>query len=175
MSLLEINNLNISFDTNDGVVKAVNDVSFNLDKNESLAIVGDSGSGKTHLAVAIASAMEQDGKKIFFAFVPELMDYLRSAFSPSNSMNSGKIFDEVKRSSMLILDDLGVERDSEWSQERLYQIIVHRQNYRLPTVITTRTDFTIEARRGSAPASRIQDASSGQGLKIDAPDYRLSV
>ena len=134
-----------------------------------------SGSGKTHLAVAIASAMEQDGKKIFFAFVPELMDYLRSAFSPSNSMNSGKIFDEVKRSSMLILDDLGVERDSEWSQERLYQIIVHRQNYRLPTVITTRTDFTIEARRGSATASRIQDSSSGQVLKIDAPDYRLSV
>jgi DNA replication protein DnaC len=90
-------------------------------------------------------------------------------------MNSGKIFDEVKRSSMLILDDLGVERDSEWSQERLYQIIVHRQNYRLPTVITTRTDFTIEARRGSATASRIQDSSSGQVLKIDAPDYRLSV
>ena len=81
----------------------------------------------------------------------------------------------VKNSPMLILDDLGVERDSAWSQERLYQIIVYRQNYNLPTVITTRTDFPHEAKQGSAIASRIQDSSSGQVLNIDASDFRLSV
>ena len=53
MSLLEINNLSISFDTPDGKVKAVNDVSFNLNHNESLAIVGESGSGKTQLVFSI--------------------------------------------------------------------------------------------------------------------------
>ena len=53
MSLLEINNLSISFDTPDGKVKAVNDVSFALNHNESLAIVGESGSGKTQLVFSI--------------------------------------------------------------------------------------------------------------------------
>ena len=53
MSLLEINNLSISFDTPDGKVKAVNDVSFTLNHNESLAIVGESGSGKTQLVFSI--------------------------------------------------------------------------------------------------------------------------
>ena len=62
MSLLEINNLNISFDTNDGVVKAVNDVSFNLGKNESLAIVGESGSGKTQLVFSILDLLAKNAK-----------------------------------------------------------------------------------------------------------------
>jgi microcin C transport system ATP-binding protein len=62
MSLLEINNLNISFDTNDGVVKAVNDVSFNLGKNESLAIVGESGSGKTTLGMALLRLLPSTGQ-----------------------------------------------------------------------------------------------------------------
>ena len=53
MSLLEINNLSIFFDTPDGKVKAVNGVSFNLNHNESLAIVGESGSGKTQLVFSI--------------------------------------------------------------------------------------------------------------------------
>ncbi len=135
----------------------------------------NSGCGKTHLAVSIANEYEERGQKIFFAFVPELMDHLRSAFSPDSPINSDTIFNTVKNSPMLILDDLGVERDSAWSQERLYQIIVYRQNYNLPTVITTRTDFPHEAKQGSAIASRIQDSSSGQVLNIDASDFRLSV
>jgi DNA replication protein DnaC len=133
-----------------------------------------SGCGKTHLAVAIANEYEAKGQKVFFAFVPELMDHLRSAFSPDSPINSDAIFNNVKNSPLLILDDLGVERDSAWSQERLYQIIVYRQNYKLPTVITTRTDFPKEAKQGSAIASRIQDSSSGQVLKINAPDFRLT-
>ena len=125
--------------------------------------------------MSIANEYEEKGQKIFFAFVPELMDHLRSAFSPDSPINSDTIFNTVKNSPMLILDDLGVERDSAWSQERLYQIIVYRQNYNLPTVITTRTDFPYEAKQGSAIASRIQDSSSGQVLYIDASDFRLSV
>ena len=132
-----------------------------------------SGVGKTHLAIAIANELQKNGHRVFFAFVPELMDYLRSTFSPNNPTNIDSLFSEIKNSNVLILDDLGEERNSGWTQERLYQIIVHRHNHRLPTIITTRTDFIKEAQNNSAVASRIQDPSIGQILNIHSVDYRL--
>ncbi len=135
----------------------------------------NTGTGKTHLAVAIANEVSLKGTKVFFAFVPEMMDYLRSTFSPESRIDSDAAFEEIKTSPLLILDDLGQERDTNWVEERLYQIIVHRQNFRLPTVVTTRTDFANEAKNGSAVASRIQDSGSGQIVTLNAPDYRLAL
>ena len=58
--MLEIKNLYISFKTPEGVVKAVNDISFNINKNQSLAIVGESGSGKTQLAFSILGLLDKN-------------------------------------------------------------------------------------------------------------------
>lgn len=135
----------------------------------------NTGTGKTHLAVSIANKVSKKGMEVFFAFVPEMMDYLRSTFSPESKIDSDAAFEEIKSSHLLILDDLGQERDTNWVEERLYQIIVHRQNFRLPTIVTTRTDFANEAKNGSAIASRIQDSGTGQIITLNAPDYRLSL
>ena len=132
----------------------------------------NSGVGKTHLAIAIANHRLSIGDEVFFAVVEELMDRLRSGYSPDNSINSSAMFDRVKDSNLLILDDLGNEHDTDWAQKTIYHLLVYRHNHRLPTVITTRTDFSSEADR-SAQASRIQDPNIGQILSINAPDYRL--
>ena len=58
--MLDIKNLYISFNTPEGIVKAVNDVSFNIKKNQSLAIVGESGSGKTQLAFSILGLLDKN-------------------------------------------------------------------------------------------------------------------
>ena len=81
----------------------------------------------------------------------------------------GRVFDEVKNTPLLILDDLGDEVGSPWAREKLYQIIVHRHNARMPTVITSKLDFTKEV---GAIASRIQDVSIGDIIRIDSPDFR---
>ena len=60
MHLLEVKNIKIHFDTPDGVVQAVNEVSFNLDNKESLAIVGESGAGKTQLVFSILGLLSKN-------------------------------------------------------------------------------------------------------------------
>lgn len=134
-----------------------------------ITFFGDTGVGKTHLAVAIAGQRLKEGQPVFFAFVPELMDYLRYTFNPESRISYDRLFEEVKNAPLLVLDDLGEEYGSPWAVEKLYQIIVHRHNARLPTVITSRMDFT---RQTGPITSRVQDPSVGQLVRIDAPDYR---
>ena len=138
--------------------------------NGWLTLFGDTGVGKTHLAVAIANTQMDLGNPVFFAFVPELLDYFRYTFDPHSRVTMESILEEVKNAPLLILDDLGREHNSPWAEEKLYQIFVHRHNYRLPTVITGMEDFSEQT---GPIGSRIRDASLGQVIRIDAPDYRI--
>ena len=61
MPLLEVNNLNTRFQVMDGEVSAVNDISFTMEKGETLGIVGESGSGKTQLVLSIMGLLATNG------------------------------------------------------------------------------------------------------------------
>lgn len=151
-----------------------------------LVLTGPIGCGKTHLAVAIAKERIEDGQLVFFSFVPDLLDHLRSSFSPTSDISHDELFEEVKETPLLILDDLGAQRSSPWAEEKLYQIIVHRHNGRLPTVITT-TRFLDDPNEpkvqedkrrnpqnflAEAVSSRLGDATMVNVVPITAPDFR---
>ena len=134
-----------------------------------LTLCGATGSGKTHLAVAIAGEQLKKGNQAMFASVPELMDRLRAAFEPDSGISYMRFMDAVKNAPLLILDDLGRERRSDWSREMVFQIIAHRDNLRLPTVITSQDNFTQDT---GPVSSRIKDPEIGQVIPMQAPDYR---
>ena len=137
-----------------------------------LLLTGLNGCGKTHLAVSIINEKLKQEQPVFFAFVPALLDYLRATFRPDSLTGYDEFFEQVKNAPLLVLDDLGSENSTPWAEEKLYQIIVHRHNARLPTVITSNL-VSLKQMEEAKPriASRLSDALV-QWTPILAPDYR---
>jgi DNA replication protein DnaC len=102
-----------------------------------LMMIGGYGCGKTHLAASIANYREALGFPSLFVVVPDLLDYLRSTFNPSSAVSYDRLFDEIRSSNLLVLDDLGAQNTTPWAREKLFQILNHRYNAELPTVITS--------------------------------------
>jgi len=102
-----------------------------------LVFMGGFGSGKTHLAAAIANYRAGLGDPPLFVMVPDLLDHLRATFSPSSNTTFDRRFDEIRTAPLLVLDDLGTQSMTPWVREKLYQLFNYRYNAELPTVITT--------------------------------------
>ena len=111
--------------------------SFAYEPKGWLVLVGPSGCGKTHLAAAIANERLKQGYPVFFISAPDLLDHLRSAFSPDSEMPYDEFFDQVRNAPLLLLDDLGAQTSSPWAKEKLEQLLNYRFNSGLPTVIVT--------------------------------------
>lgn len=142
---------------------------FALDPYHWLVFRGGVGSGKTHLAAAIANEAIRRRIPVLFAVVPDLLDHLRATFAPTSSVQYDEMFEGVRSTPLLVLDDLGTESSTPWAQEKLYQLVNYRYNYQMPTVYTTN-------RRMDSLDERVQSRLGDQALckiaEITANDFR---
>ncbi len=136
-----------------------------------LVMLGGYGSGKTHLAAAIANQALALGQRVLFVIVPDLLDYLRSAYAPTSETGLDARMEAIRDVPLLVLDDLGAHHSTPWAQEKLFQIINHRYNNRLPTVVTSNQRIEELDPRVT---SRLADPELSQVYELLAPDFRQS-
>ncbi|MEZ4861502.1 MAG: ATP-binding protein [Caldilineaceae bacterium] len=134
-----------------------------------LLLTGTYGCGKTHLAAAIATARLELGQPVLFMVVPDLLDHLRSTFNPQSEIPYDSLFEQLRMTPLLVLDDLGAQSSTPWAQEKLFQLLNHRYNAHLPTVVTTNQRLEdLEPRL----RSRFLDVSLVNHFAIIASDFR---
>lgn len=102
---------------------------------KGLLLMGGTGTGKTHLAGAILNKRLNDCMEAIFCTVPELLADIKHTFG--NQQLTSELIELVKNTDLLILDDLGAEKTTEWVAEQLFVIINARLLNAKQTVITT--------------------------------------
>lgn len=150
-----------------GAIKACNDF-----PGRDIVLIGKTGCGKTHLAVSTLRrmVMNKEIDDARFATVPKLLMEIRDCFKDAAPESERQIVERYISYPVLILDDIGADRATEWAIETLYLIIDGRDSELMPTFITTNLSIPeIEQNYGARIASRI----SGKNIvNINMPDFR---
>ena len=106
---------------------------------KGLIITGNSGVGKTHLAASISNELIQKDILVLMGRLTSLLDMIKETFK-DNSKSENELIDLFSNLDMIVIDDLGTEKISQWALDKLYTIIENRNENKLPIIITTRFD-----------------------------------
>src|ERR1700681_3824235 len=102
-----------------------------------LLLIGEPGTGKTHLAVAAMRALLDKGHECLFFDYQNLLDRIRSGYDAASGAADREAYRAALDVEVLLLDDLGAHRVTDWVEDTVTAIITHRCNQRKPLVATT--------------------------------------
>jgi DNA replication protein DnaC len=146
---------------------------------KGMFFIGPPGIGKTHLSVAlITHAVEDKGATALFRDVPELLKTIRSTYNPVTKTAELDVLRPVMEADLLVLDDLGKEKTSEWVEETLNLVVNTRYNQKRTTIFTSnfeekedRTDpESLLVRVGFRMHSRLYEMCDF--VEFEGADYR---
>lgn len=158
-----------------------------------LLFAGTCGVGKTHLSVAILKTLIQE-KMVAGTFVDEaeLLRRLQYSYGPGSPETEREVMLPLSEIDLLVWDDLGTGRPTEWVRETIRTVINHRYTYKKHTILSTnwplqpktrsssRSDQlntaikdTLEERIGRRLFSRIMEMC--EVVQIEGPDYRTDI
>jgi DNA replication protein DnaC len=138
------------------------DIEKNLDQGKGLWFDGPVGTGKTSLAILVAKAAKDAGHSYAVFPVPRLLAEIKRTFDRDASDSYMGFFRRLCTVDVLVLDDLGAEKQTEWVLEQLYSIVNERWQDRRSIVVTTNLPDP-------------EPDSSGAALRAAAHDLRDAV
>jgi DNA replication protein DnaC len=107
------------------------------DKNIGLLIYGEPGNGKTYMTHSIANELLNKGIPVVCVHIDALLNRIKQTFSSYGKEGEATILNALNNAELLIIDDLGTEQDTDWSNKTIYNIIDNRYRSGLPLIITT--------------------------------------
>ena len=138
-----------------------------------LLFFGACGVGKTHLAASIANA--QLGKTpVLFISCPEFLMELREGMNFGKKESHYHLLDISKKVQLLVIDDIGAEKTSDWVRETLFVLINYRYEQMLPTILTS--NFTLnelEQSLGARITSRLIEMC--RCVSMSGEDWRIKI
>ena len=147
-----------------------------------LLFVGETGVGKTHLAVAVLNALIQRGFEGVFFDYQSLLDRIRSSYDKTSGTADKEAYRTALDCEILLLDDLGAHRVTDWVEDTVTAIITHRCNHRKPVIVSTNlpppgqtsnsSKDSLQDRIGARAWSRLNEMCRVVRMPL-VEDYRL--
>ena len=146
--------------------------------NRGLLFTGPVGVGKTHLATAILRGLVERGAPCLFYEFGALLQEIRDSYNPVSQASELKVLAPVYKAEVLVLDELGASKPTDWVHDTMMQIIGKRYNDRKLTIFTTNyrdvrqtpAEETLEDRIGTRLRSRLYEMC--KTVMIEGEDFR---
>lgn len=106
-------------------------------KNESFILFSHPGTGKTLFVSAVVNYLISNMTTAIFVTVPDLLSQIRASYNKEYGYTENNILSGLLECDLLVLDDMGSEKGSDWASEKLFQIINSRYNNMKSIIFTT--------------------------------------
>jgi len=149
----------------------VNEFGTELWKGVALMLWGNAGNGKSLLAASVANELEGKGKTVVFISMPNLLQKIRNTFNNNNKESEDEIMKALHTCDLLIIDDIGTEKVTDWVEDVIYRIVDGRYTRKKPIFVTSNLNpDDLGAKIGPRSMDRLTEMC--QSIHNKATSYR---